>query len=223
MAEALQAAASSALQPPLMQGCDVLTPGEGKGKPDCKDPAPETSLAAVAPVHTSPCGPACCWTSLSLHGSPILGLPLHSLSMVCLLPCPFWHSLLKSSCAKASSRGCCLGMPGDVLWLQRWWELSGISWMNKQGQLARAGPGGIWRGTVGAVSPAALTGISDRDSPAMLPLPAEICKKSGANHVEIFTVFLPSYTIIQKSFSSSWDNQEPGLGPTATGCTWDSL
>lgn len=96
-------------------------------------------------------------------------------------------------------------------WLQRWWELPGISWMNKQGQLARAGPGGIRRGTVGAVSPAALTGVSDRDSPAMLPLPAESCKKSGANHVEIFTRFLPFYTIIQQSFSSSWDHQEPGL------------
>lgn len=53
----------SALQPPAVQGGGVLVPGEGKGKPDRRDPAPKTSLAAAAPVHTSPrgpCGPACC-------------------------------------------------------------------------------------------------------------------------------------------------------------------
>lgn len=80
--------------------------------------------------------------------------------------------------------------------------------MNKQGQLAKAGPGGVQRGMMDAGSPAAVT---DGDSPAMLPLPAENCKKSGANHVEIFTSFLPSYTIIQQYFSSSWDCQEQGL------------
>lgn len=90
-------------------------------------------------------------------------------------------------------------------WLQRWLEISGISWMNKQEQLAKAGPGGIWRGTTGAVSPAALTGVSDRDSPA------KSCKKLGANRVEIFTIFLLSYTIFQQSFSSSWHYQEQGL------------
>lgn len=83
--------------------------------------------------------------------------------------------------------------------------------MDKQGQLAKAGPGGIWRGMRGAASPAALTGISDKDSPAMLPLPTESSKKSGANHVENFTSFLPSATIIQQSVSSSWDCQEQGL------------
>lgn len=74
-----------------------------------------------------------------------------------------------------------------------------------------------------AVSPAALTGVSDRDSLAMLPLPAQSCKKPGANHVEIFTSFLPSYTIIQQRFSSSWDCQEQGLilQQQAVSDSWD--
>lgn len=73
-------------------------------------PAPKPSPAA-APAHASPCGPcipACCWASLSLHGSPILSLPgIPTARLV-----PSWLLLLlKSSCAKALCRGCRFGLP----------------------------------------------------------------------------------------------------------------
>lgn len=44
---------------------------------------------------------------------------------------------------------------------------------------------------------------------------------SGANHVEIFSSFLPSYTIIQQYFSSSLDCQEQGLALQAVSNSWD--
>lgn len=163
---------------------------KGKGKSDWRDPAPKTSLAAATPVHTSPCGPggpACCWASLSLHGSPMLGLPWSVSS-----PTPPGSFFINHHVPRLPEGAAVLACQEVLHWLQRWWELPGISWMNQQGELARAGPGGVRRGTVGAVSPAALTGVSNRNNPAMLPLPAETCKKSGANHVETFSpAFFP--------------------------------
>lgn len=226
MAEALQAAACSAPQPPPMQGCGVLVPGEEKGKPDWKDPAPKTSLAAVAPVRTSPCGPcgpACCWTSLSLHGSPVLGLPLHSLSMVCLLPCPSWCLLLKSSCAKASSRGCCFGLPGGVTLAA---EVVGITWDLVDEQRGPAGQGRARR-------------HPERDSGCSVPCCTHRCLRQGQpSHAS--TACRKLQEVRSKPCGDSYQISSllhhnstiffvflgpPGtrVGPIATGCAWDSL
>lgn len=96
-------------------------------------------------------------------------------------------------------------------WLQRWLELPGISWMNKQGQLAKAE--GQWVQCPLLHSQVSQVGTAQPES----------CKKSGASHVEIFTSSLPSYTIFQQSFSSSWDYQEQGLAlqQQAVSGSWD--
>lgn len=209
-----------------MQGCGVLVPGEEKGKADWKDPAPKTSLAAVAPVRTSPCGPcgpACCWTSLSLHGSPVLGLPLHSLSMVCLLPCPSWHLLLKSSCAKASSRGCCFGLPGGVTLAA---EVVGITWDLVDEQTGPAGQGRARR-------------HPERDSGCSVPCCSHRCLRQGQpSHASTACRKLqkvrskPCGDFYQVSSLLHHNSTifflflgPPGtrVGPIATGCAWDSL
>lgn len=107
-------------------------------------------------------------------------------------------------------------------WLQRWWELPGISWMNKQGQLARAGPGGIRRGT-GCSVPCCTHRCLRQGQPSHASTACrklqKVRSKPCGDFYQVSSLLHHNSTIFFLFLGP------PGtrVGPIATGCAWDSL